>query len=267
MADERTSQERDFEAKSAVAIFGAPISWVALLGALMGAMSIVPFLFYPMGGGFLSAGVGIFGPVAGMVLGPWAGTVAGFIGGVIGMFLSPGAYPLGFVDVTLSGAMLPLMWGLMLPRYRKIVIWLFPLVLIIALIFPYHWPGEAVGLGGVQEPDRIFSWSWAFLGCIMYIVAAPRIWGLMRSDQTLRHVIGFVLNMFMATTLWAIVWITPWEFLVRLPPDAAVVNEWMNWWMTILPMTASSSVIGIFLIRALKRGNLRRIPGSYLTFE
>ena len=92
-------REEKFEAKSAVSIFGAPVSWVALFGALIGALSLVPFLFYVNGGGFMSAGMGIFGPLAGVMLGPFAGFVAGAIGGVIGMFISPAAYPLGFVDV------------------------------------------------------------------------------------------------------------------------------------------------------------------------
>ena len=45
----------------------------------------------------------IFGPLAGMILGPWAGAIAGLIGGLIGMFISPGSYPLGFIDVQSGG--------------------------------------------------------------------------------------------------------------------------------------------------------------------
>ena len=107
MEDKTGTEERVFEAVSAAGIFGAPISWVALVGALMGALAIVPFIFYPFGGGFMSAGMGVFGPIGGMLLGPWAGAIAGFIGGFIGMMISPGAYPLGFVDVFLSGVFFP----------------------------------------------------------------------------------------------------------------------------------------------------------------
>jgi hypothetical protein len=266
MEDKERAPERDFEAKSAVGIFGAPLSWVALVGALIGAMAIVPFLFYPLGGGFLSAGVGIFGPIGGILLGPWAGCVAGIIGGVIGMIISPAAYPLGFVDVTLSGALLPLSWGLMQPRYRKIVIWYYPLILIAATIIPYHWPGEAVGLGGVSEPTNILQWSHGWIGMILYLFLAPKIWDLYRSEKTSTSFIGFLLNMFMATPLWMTVWVFPWYLMIRLPFDIAAPNSWANWWVTVIPMTLTSSIIGFFLIRAIKQGNLRRIPGSYLTF-
>jgi hypothetical protein len=257
---------RDFEAKSAVGIFGAPISWVALVAALIGAMSIVPFLFYPLGGGFLSAGIGIFGPVGGILLGPWAGFVAGFIGGLIGMVISPAAYPLGLVDVTLSGAFVPLAWGLMQPRYRKIVVWAFPLVLVAASIIPYHWPGAAIGLGGVKEPANILQWSHGWLGMLLFWFLAPRIWKLYDSESQTKSLIGFALNMFMATVLWMTVWVFPWYMIIRLPFDVAVANSWANWWVTAIPMTLTSAVIGFFLIRAIRRGNLRRIPGSYLTF-
>jgi hypothetical protein len=110
--EQRTSEEREFTGKGMATMFGAPISWIALFGALMGALSIVPMIFYPFGGGFASAGMIIFGPMAGLILGPWAGAIAGVIGGLIGMFISPGSYPLGFIDVLLSGAFLPIFWGL-----------------------------------------------------------------------------------------------------------------------------------------------------------
>jgi hypothetical protein len=110
--------DREFSGRGMASIFGAPISWIALFGALMGALSIVPMIFYPFGGGFASAGMIIFGPMSGLVLGPWAGAVAGLVGGLIGMFISPGSYPLGLIDVFLSGVFLPIFWGLAKPYYR-----------------------------------------------------------------------------------------------------------------------------------------------------
>jgi hypothetical protein len=62
---------REFSGRGMASIFGAPISWVALLG-VMGALSIVPMIFYPFGGGLLGWH-GRFWPHAGLVLGPWAG--------------------------------------------------------------------------------------------------------------------------------------------------------------------------------------------------
>jgi hypothetical protein len=259
--------ERDFEAKSAAGIFGAPISWVALVGALMGALAIVPFIFYPFGGGFMSAGMGIFGPIGGMLLGPWAGAVAGFIGGFIGMMISPGAYPLGFVDVFLSGVLLPFSWGLLQPKYRKFALVWYPLMVVGMFIFPYHWPGEAAGLGSAQEPQYLFTWAWGWIGMLLYIFLAPRIWRMYASENNVTSFVGFWLNMFMATIMWGMIWVFPWYYLVRFPYETALVNNTIGWWSTILPVSATSAVLGFFLIRAIRRGNLRRIPGTYVTMK
>ena len=82
--------DREFTGRGMASIFGAPISWIALFGALMGALSIVPMIFYPFGGGFASAGMLVFGPLAGLILGPWAGAIAGLIGGLIGILVGVG---------------------------------------------------------------------------------------------------------------------------------------------------------------------------------
>jgi hypothetical protein len=173
MTNPKQPEERDFQARSASGIFGAPISWVALIGALMGALAVVPFLFYPVGGGYTSLGMGIFGPMAGVILGPWAGGVAGFIGGIIGMFIAPGAYMFGFADVFMSGVFLPLAWALVLPKYRKIGLIVFPIVMIIGAIMPYYWPGPAIGVEQETTAGYLFS-------CISLHLNRSGIWHVLR---------------------------------------------------------------------------------------
>lgn len=259
-------QERDFQAKSSAGIFGAPISWVAMFGALIGALSIVPFLFYPVGGGFTSVGMGIFAPIAGMLLGPWAGAVAGTIGGLIGMFISPGAYMFGFVDVFLSGASLPLAWGLMLPKYRKFGIAYFILVMIGAVVIPYHWPGKMLGLVG-SEPTNILSYTSGWIALAAYLLLAKPIWNLMRSENNTRKFIGLLLINFLAVHVWMEPWMYVAYGIARFPFQVAITNTIGQTWATALPMTLTSTLIGFFLLRAMKQGNLRRVPGSYLSFD
>jgi hypothetical protein len=55
--------ERRFETKTLVAIFGASIPWNALFGAFIDALSIIPIVFDINGGGQISAGMGIMGPI------------------------------------------------------------------------------------------------------------------------------------------------------------------------------------------------------------
>jgi len=247
MATEKPTPEvKEFEATSAVAIFGAPISWVALFGALIGAMSIVPLLMYPFGGGFMSAGMGIFGPVAGMLLGPWAGAVAGAIGGFIGMMISPAAYPLGFVDVLLSGVLIPFSWGLLVPKHRKLLLVMFPIHAFIYWLFPYHWPANAVGLTVANEPQWILGINWTWLSAVIFIVLAPTIWKWMQSEKKGLTVFG------------------PYSYLVRYPYEVAILGFVTSWLNTLIPVTAISSIIGYFLLRAVLKGSLRKVSGSWV---
>src|SRR3989304_733929 len=110
------AEEREFARSPMSSIRGAPLSWVALFGALTGVGSLIPVVAYPMGGGYASLSTIVLFPVTGLFLGPWAGLVAGLIGGIIGMFVAPGAYPMGPMDVALSGAMAPFVVGLLARR-------------------------------------------------------------------------------------------------------------------------------------------------------
>lgn len=261
------SQERDFQAKSASGIFGAPISWVALIGALMGAMSIIPFLFYPVGGGFTSLGMGIFGPLGGILLGPWAGSIAGAIGGIIGMFVSPGAYMFGFVDVFLGGVFLCLAWALVLPKYRKIGLIVFPIVMIVGAIFPYYWPGASMGWEQETSPGYFLSYLPGFLALLMYFFAFKPIWNLARSEDTKKGLIGYFLVMYMACWFWMAPWMYVAYAIAHFPLEVAIVNNWGQAWMTAIPMTITSGLISFYLVRAMRKGNLRRVPGSWLTID
>jgi hypothetical protein len=78
-------------------IFGTPIAWIAVYGALIGVTSLVPVLPYAGGGGFWPLATPLAG-IAPLILGPVGGIVAAVVGGIIGMFIAPPAYPLGIID-------------------------------------------------------------------------------------------------------------------------------------------------------------------------
>ena len=159
------------------------------------------------------------------------------------MFISPGAYMFGFVDVFLSGAMLPFTWGLMLPQYRKIAIPYFLIVMLGAVIVPYHWPGAAAGLVG-REPINTLSYTSGWIALVMYLVAAVPIWKLMRSENNVRRFIGFVLLNYIAVHMWMEPWMYVAYGIARFPFEVAITNTIGQTWATALPMTATSSLIG-----------------------
>ncbi len=259
-----TPGEREFTGRGMATIFGAPISWIALFGALMGALSIVPLIFYPFGGGFASAGMIIFGPMAGLILGPWAGAIAGVIGGLIGMFISPGSYPLGLVDVMLSGTLLPVFWGLAKPYYRKIYVpWVIFWILIYFLV-PFYIPGKAGGFDSVSQPIYTLSFIWGPLGLIFVLLFQKTLLNWMREIAFGKRLVGYILYMVGPCSAWLLPWIGLYFYFLKYPPAAAQANNWVAWYFYILPIPVVTGLVSMLLIQALEKSGLRRVPGSIM---
>jgi len=267
MANASPSGERDFAGRGMARIFGAPISWVALFGALMGALSIVPMIFYPFGGGFASAGMVVFGPLSGVILGPWAGAIAGIIGGLIGMFISPASYPLGIVDVFLSGALLPLAWGLAHPRYRKIFIPVYIIAMVIHFVIPYIWPGAAGGFETVSPVSYFLSFIWMPIGFVVYLVAQERFLKAMNTPSIQKRLLFTILYMFAPLCLWISPWLWAYFVFLHYPGELASLNNAVSWYFYILPIMVASGVVAALLVRALEQSGLPRVKGSILDQE
>ena len=92
---------------------GASIAFIAVYGAILGALALVPIFPYFGGGGFIPLSV-IFTAIGPLVLGPIGGIIAAVIGGFIGMFVSPAMFPLGLLDVLLTGILPALFVALMI---------------------------------------------------------------------------------------------------------------------------------------------------------
>jgi hypothetical protein len=258
------SGERKFEAKSAVSIFGAPVSWVALFGSLIGALSIVPMSFYTSGGGFMSAGMGIFAPISGMLLGPWAGFVAGTIGGVIGMMISPAAYPLGFLDIILSGSIMPLCWGLFQPKFYKWLLVVFPINAAIYLFVPYYYPGTKIGLSAPIEPYYMLSRHAAWLSVIVFFLFCKRFMTMAESPVVRSHIIGLIGLNYLANAMWVAPWSWPYTLLFKIPLEPSYVTAYLGWFNHTIPIVAACTAIGYFLMKAARKGNLRVVKDSWL---
>jgi hypothetical protein len=264
MASQGSSEEREFVGKGMARIFGAPISWIALFGALMGALAIVPMLFYPFGGGFASAGMVVFGPISGLILGPWAGFIAGAIGGIIGMFISPGSYPLGFVDVLFSGALIPLMFGLAHPRFRKIGIVVYALNLVVHFLVPYVIPGSAGQFDAMNFGAYFIAYIWGFIGYLLYIFALNPLFKAMGSSNMLTRTVATVLYMVAPCTAWLMPWQWIYFLFLHYPFDLARLNGVVSWWFFLIPITIAAGVVATLLVRALEQTGLPRVTGSLL---
>jgi hypothetical protein len=261
-------------------ILGAPISWVAIFGALIGGLSFVPMLFYLTGGGFVSAGMIIFAPLAGIVLGPWAGFVAGLIGGLIGMFLSPGSYPLGPIDANLSGSFVALCWGLAADRrYARYLAAFGVLWIAFVLIVPYRTPLWVAGdFGQAVEPAYTLSWLWAYAGLALLAantLGGGFLWRAVRepgADERaailgiipVRMFVAVLGVSFIACTVWMVPWIGVYNWLLAFPADVATPVNYGAWIGYVIPITVASSLVITGSIVALRRAGFRRVPHTLL---
>jgi hypothetical protein len=248
-------------------IFGAPISWIALFGALTGAMSMVPMLFYPMGGGFVSAGLAIFLPLAGLILGPGGGFLTGFIGGIIGMFISPASYPLGFIDVFFMGAFAGLFYGLVHPRYRKFVIPFFIVNLIIMQLVPYYIPGKAGGFDQMTNPlTYFFAYGWGPIGLLIYLFALKPIFKALAHPNLFIRMVFYILYVYMGLSqvLMPEMWI--YFLVLHYPVSMGMVSNTLSWGL-IIPWAIAPGIVATLLIRAMEQTGLPHVIGSVLDRE
>jgi hypothetical protein len=257
---------RQYQGRGMATILGAPISWVAIFGALIGGLSFIPMLFYLTGGGFISAGMIIFAPLAGIVLGPWAGFVAALIGGIIGMFLSPGSYPLGLIDANLSGSFIALTWGLAAHRrYAKYFIPWSAFWIVFCLIVPYRtalWVGG--DFGHAAEPSYTISWLWAYVGLALFVVntlGGGFLWRWVRNpgSSQVSMFAGVLGISFIACTTWMVPWIGLYNWLLAFPADVAISVNYGAWIGYAIPVSVASSIVITLAITALRRSGLRRV--------
>jgi len=259
-------EEEEFERGGMASIAGAPISWTALFGAICAVTTLIPFYFYVTGGGYVSVASGLFMPLAGQVLGPWAGTVAAFVGGLIGMFIAPGAFPAGLVDVILSGAIFGLAAGLMTKKMRWVFLawWIINLALI--AFFPYRIPGTSAGFDAPVEPGYTLSWLYVFIAFVIWLALGPLTTDLLRKwaqkgSPVVWQTISLILYGYIFRASLQPLWALPYSFLFDWPADWTMVDNLVSLPTYILDYVGSG-VLALFVFRALWRAKLRQVPGS-----
>ena len=265
VVEEAEQEEREFERSSMSSILGAPLSWVALMGALCGVGSLIPILPYAGGGGYASLSTIVLFPITGLLLGPWAGFVAGLIGGIIGLFIAPGAFPMGPLDVIFSGAMVPLVIGLLARRWRWVMLgwWVFGILLVI--IFPYRIPGQAQGFAPPPEPAYMLSYWWVWVGLIVWIVWAFTPIGswVYRGQPLLKQIVGFMVAVYAGLCAHYPIYTQPYVYALKWPPELTITQNLASVVLYVISMVLLG-LVAFGLFRALWRTGLRRIPGSLL---
>lgn len=254
------------EGKAAATIAGAPVSWIAVIGAILGATSIVPVFFFAQGGAYIAL-MQLLSPLAGLILGPIPGFIAALIGVVIACGIAPASIGGGIIYAPLY-ATFPLWAGWMLqrPKARGSLVMIAYTVIGFTWynIVPYVWPGPAGGFPHYPMPDWIiYSW-WFILGLIL--ICSPFSWYYMARGVRSK---SWKTRLF--TLLWLYV-LSQWAYhpftqgfmayAFAMPPSLQmfIVGIAIPFQHSII--SVGCGILGMAILDALKKSGLRRIPGT-----
>ncbi|MHA1246461.1 MAG: hypothetical protein ACTSPE_03985 [Candidatus Thorarchaeota archaeon] len=241
---------------------GASIAFIAVYGAINGALALVPIFPYVGGGGFLPLCV-VFEAIGPLILGPIGGIIAAVIGGVIGMFISPATYPLGPLDVLLTG-ILPAVYVALIMNADDVKYWILSLIAMIItsvynIVFPYIWPGIAgepwnitIFLAGL-----IFWLPWLILEFLPVGKSWIPAWA--REDTPKKRYLGVFLAVLMGLEMWFIPWALVYWYLFSYSAALAVGTYIAySWWVPTLAVI--TTIIAVAVVESLKRSGLPTIP-------
>jgi hypothetical protein len=257
--------EREFSGSSSSAIYDAPLSWVALFGALLAVGSLIPVIVYPGGGGYSSLSNTVLFVLAGFILGPWAGLVAGLIGGLIGLFIAPGAFPLGLVDVFLVAGLQSMLGGLLAKRWKTylLVWWIFNLATV--WVFPYRWPGPSQGFETPVGLAYITSYWWVILGFLLWLVFANTKLGVWvsRERKIYQQFAAYSIASYTAITSMYGLYGQFYYYLLKYPIERTITENYLTGPLFMVTAIVQG-IVAALVFRALWRTGLRKVPGSLL---
>lgn len=218
-------EEREVTSRSAIAIDGAPVSYVVSLAAVVTVLAMIPIpisIVIASGKNFpMSQSVY---PLVGWLLGPIAGAVADGIGALIGVFVAP--YTTTSAPATVFGAAMGGLAAGAMGAGGNRRRWWIPLALLFVALYAGY-AGRAVLVNGASWANVIAGSVIDWTALLLFLLPTRTYFARWLKSQDLKHV---GLGLFGGT--WMI------AGLVHL--STAVIVYWiLNWpnelWLVIAP--------------------------------
>lgn len=241
---------------------GASVAWITLFGALIGVTALVPIFPYVGGGGYIPLAI-VLACIAPMLLGPAGGIIAATIGGLIGMFIAPGGFPLGVVDVVLNGLLPALTVALFLNNDRYLPYNAVAIVVaaLMNLFFPYYFPGAAAGF---ETPPQPLFWLLSAYYWLPPLLVAVSPLGTRLIPQWLRGAVrsrkyvALVISVVCGLLVWWVPWSHIYWYVFKYPAALGIATfVGYTWWVPVVAIIVAA--LGMALVEALGRTGLRRI--------
>jgi hypothetical protein len=253
------------KSKNRLYIFGTPIAWIAVYGALVGVTSLVPILPYAGGGGYWPLAT-VIAALGALILGPIGGAVAAFIGGIIGMFIAPPAFPLGIIDA-IAVVLIPEIFVALafnVKKYRWAFLGWQALMTAIFFIVLFVYPGVVGGWPPIPTANYFLATIYYWLIPTL-VLASPLgskyVYEWSRSADVKQRSIGVFLGSWMAMNSW---YISPsfWLYwiLFAFPSALLYLMAWgiYTWYMPLFGLVLS--LIAVPIIEALRRSGMAKPP-------
>lgn len=242
---------------------GASIAFIAVYAAITGALSLIPIFPYVGGGGFVPLSV-VFAAIGPLILGPIGGIISAILGGFIGMFISPATFPLGPLDVLLTGT-LPAVYPALAVNTDDNRYWILAILAwigtgIFATVYPYMFPGIP---GTEWNPLVSILGAYYWLPWFIIILTPLRKmipeWAR-KEDRKYRYAGVFLVSL-IGLMAWYLPWSLPyWQILNYTVEFGIGVHIAYTWWVPA--MAIITTLISVPVIEAMMRSGLPRIPRS-----
>jgi hypothetical protein len=248
-----TSRPRNLSGAGGVSIGGAPVSYTAILAALVAVLAFVPasVVVGGMGGGWPFHDV--IHPLLGLLLGPIAGPIASAIGILIGNVIAP--YTNLGPWSPLMGAMSAFTVGMIMYPGRSL--WYVPWAIALVAHLVYLWQSLSYGIGFGLWLSNVFTVTAALV-----LIATPpvRTWaiGVIRGEGKPWERFAAFYVVFLAGSTWGIQvnWVpsfatNPWPAEVWTPLIFIIFLE-------RVVFTAVGAIIAVSLMAALRRSPIAK---------
>jgi hypothetical protein len=208
-----------------------PAAWIAIYSAIIGVSSLVPIFPYSGGGGYAPLSIS-FIVMAPFLLGFGGGIISAFIGGIIGMFIAPGAFPMGFFDVIFIAVLLSSFVALAIngdvKKYRWVFIFIYLFSGILFEIIPYYLPGKSSGFMPPLQPIytliTTFFWvPWLIIYVLPFGGKYIPSWAKQNKNIKLRY-FGVLIASITGLMCWGIFYNLPYFLLLNIPNELAIAT-------------------------------------------
>jgi len=234
-------------------LFGAPIAYIAIWGAIIAVAGMIPFSVIVGGGGSFAMSSTLLGLVA-IALGPLAGALAVLIGAIIDLVIAPYS-PFGPIAPIIP-TIAALVAGLAISEKKTYRLIALGIAIVELIVF---WIAVAIGTGASFDKIILIGSTAELPAIILFAVTLPFINKWIKSDNPLYLTLAvFIISYFATSSIEHCTGSVLWQILFGLPIDIWIFVFFAFAWWECLTIAIIGTIIGVPVIIALRKSALMK---------